>query len=155
MRSLVVLGLCWAALLGLLAAGGHQPSFTKLLPVAPERYYAVAAVYVLPLVVVLAHLFAWVARAAAAVQLQLSELTRTWARAVAGLFVVPDLLVYLVAGQGALGIVVRVTAPVTALAIVALTTRALRDAGASTGRAVGATLLALLVHAIPAGLLLR
>lgn len=155
----LLLGGLYALLLGLLAAGGHQPSVARGLPVAAERYYAVAAIYVAPLFVGLWLLFAALAdrlagggRAAAT----RAVLAYTYALPFAALFVVPDLVVYGLAGHAGLGRWLPLYAPLAPLAVVLLTAEALRALhGVGRGRALAASVGAFVLQAVPMALLIR
>jgi hypothetical protein len=72
------------------------------------------------------------------------------------LFLVPDVVVYLVAGHGALAKAMRFYAPVAPLTCIALASIGLRAAhGLRVGVAIGVTLVASLVQAAMGGILLR
>lgn len=155
MTSVLVLGLCWAGLYASLATGGHAPSFTRGLPVPAADYYRVAALYVVPLVCLVAWLFARVAQSVAGVTGAREDLMRAYARPTVVLFITPDLLTYAAFGHASMGSVVRFTAPLTGVVVAVLSIAVLKRAGAASPRAEGAALFALVVQAIPTGLLLR
>lgn len=155
MRSTLVLGVLWSVLFALLAVGGHQPSFTVGLPVSAERYYATAAAYAIPLLLLLGWIFASVACGVAGVADELDALMAAWARPTAACFVLPDLVAYATVGFEGVAMVVRFTAPITAVAVLAWATYALVSRGAPRGRALGAAALGLLAQALPAAFLLR
>ncbi len=155
MRSTLILGVLWSVLFMVLAVAGHQPSFTVGLPVSPERYYAVAAAYVVPLVLLLGWLFASVACGVARVADERHALMAAWARPTAALFVVPDLVAFAAAGFDGVAAIVRYTAPLTAVAVVGWAAWTLKERGARPRRAVLAAVLGLLAAALPATFLLR
>jgi hypothetical protein len=152
---LVVAGLSWALLCLLLAAGGHAPS-RVFLPIPRERYYLWQAGFVTPHLLCLGWIASRVSHAAArglggvgtqkdsaqALALALSV------PIVLGL-VVPDLVVYLVFGFSALARLIPWTAPLSALATIALAAWALgRAHRLATGRALVAALAGVLVQAL-------
>ncbi|MCB9526376.1 MAG: hypothetical protein H6702_23775 [Myxococcales bacterium] len=154
---LTVLGLSWAALMALLALAGHQPSATAGLAVPPARYYAVAAAYVLPLCLLLGEIFARVAAALAGADPRLRRPLRVaFGAVVCTLFVWPDLLAFAVGGFEALGTLVRITAPITALALLAVAGAQLHSAAqVAPARALLAATVGLLAQALVAAPLLR
>jgi hypothetical protein len=134
-----------------------------LLPVAPERYYAWQALFVGPLLASLATLYAWLAWRLAGGSAPRSSFGDAWVTLVpryAGWtlfgFVVPDLAVFLAAGPGAMARAMRWYGAVAPLGIVASSVAPLgRLSGASSARALGAALLALLAQALVGAPLLR
>ncbi len=155
MRSALVLGFCWAGLYASLAVGSEVPSFTRGLPIAAEHYYTAAAAYVVPLVCLLAWLYAWIAASVAGVSEAREDLLVAYARPTLLLFIVPDLLTYAAFGHAAMGGVVRVTAPLTGIVVAVVSIGVLKRAGAVSPKAEGAVVLALVLQAIPTGMLLR
>lgn len=159
----LLLGASWAALAACLAAGGHQPSMTRGLPVAADDYYAIAALYLAPLWVGLTALTAGVAHALARglggrgpMAASLGAVGAAYALPLWCAFVVPDLVVFALAGHDALGAAMRFTGPL-ALGWVALRTVQAIGAvhGLGRGRAWVAAMVAAVVQAIPAALLVR
>lgn len=159
----LLLGASWAALAAGLAAGGHQPSMTRGLPVAADDYYAIAALYLTPLWVGLTALTAAVAHALArglggrgSMAASLGAIGAAYALPLWLAFVVPDLVVFALAGHDALGVAMRFTGP---LALAWVTLRTVQAIGAvhgiGRGRACVAALVAAVVQAVPAALLVR
>lgn len=159
----LLLGLGWALFAAGLAAQGHQPSMTRGLPVAPERYYGVAALYLAPLWVGLTLLTAGVAHGMARIlggrgawPASLSAVGPAYALPLLTLWLVPDVLTWLIAGHGALGMTLRVAAPVAVVGVTVRTVQAIRAAhGLGVGRALAAALVAALAQAAPFGWLVR
>ncbi len=159
----LALGIAWATLMALLAAGGHRPSAAHGLPVSADRYYGVAAFYLAPLCVALWWLLAAVTHRAArrlgghadAAALR-AALGPAWALPLLLALVLPDLVVYLAAGHAALGRALPYYAPLAVLACAAACTRATaRVTGLGAGRAFAAAAAGLLAHALPAASLIR
>lgn len=161
--AIAALGAAHASLLALLAAGGHQPGFAKGLPVAAEDYYGVAAFYVIPLYFALWWLAAVVSHGAAsafggrgASSGTLRALGPAYALPTLALFIVPDLVVYLAAGHGALVAAMRWYAPLAPIAVLLFATRALRrEHGLRRWPAFAAALAGFVAQALPAVWLLR
>ena len=158
--AVAVLGLLYAALYGALAANGHVPSAARGLPVGVDRYYATAALYIAPLCFLLWAIFGAIAHGlvprAAPYRATMSALGLAWAVPITVFFVVPDFVIFAAAGHPALSLALRITAPFTAVAIVALSTVALEVVhGCGRGRAIAAAVAALIVHSLPAALLIR
>lgn len=159
----LALGVAWASLMALLAAGGHRPSAAHGLPVSADRYYGVAAMYLAPLCVGLWWWLSAVTHRAArrlgghgeAADLR-AALGPAWALPLLLGLVVPDLAVYLIAGHAALARALPYYAPVAVIACAVACTRATaRATGLDAGRAFAAAALGLLAHALPAALLIR
>ncbi len=158
-----LLGLSWALLAAGLAAGGHMPSMTRGLPVEADRYYATAAVYLAPLWIALTALTAGAAHGAArllggrgGLRAALGAVGAAYALPLWAAVVIPDGLVYGLAGFDVMGLAMRVQGPVAVVWVTTLTTLALRAThGLGTGRALVAALCAALVQAAPAALLVR
>jgi hypothetical protein len=153
--ALAVLGGLWTGLMVLLALGNHQPTMSRGLFVAPERYYLTAALYIGPLCMVLGEIYSRIACAVAGADDRRCALRIAYAAVVGSVFVLPDLFAYLFVGHEAMGLVVRLTAPITVVWLLASSTAALREATTSGRRAFAAALIALIVQAIPAALLIR
>lgn len=159
----LVLGVAWAALMALLAAGGHRPSAAHGLPMSADRYYAVAALYLAPLCVALWWLLAAVTHRAArrlgghadAAALR-AALGPAWALPLLLALVLPDIAVYLAAGHAALATALPFYAPLAVISCAVACTRATaRVTGLGAGRAFTAAAAGLLAHALPAALLIR
>jgi hypothetical protein len=158
----VALGVLYAGFALLLHLGGHAPSVT-LVPIARERYYLWQSVFVAPLFVALWLIYGGVAHGLSRLAggrgtggATLAVIGIGYAAPLALLFVVPDLVVYLVAGHGALGKAMRFYAPAAVIGCVALCAAGLREVhGISRGRAVVIALMGLLVQASVGGVLLR
>lgn len=155
-------GLLWAALSVALHAGGHAPSAT-LVPIPREQYYLWQAFFVTPLVV--------------AQWLVLSATAQGVARALGGrgewgttarglavafalpllvLFVLPDLLVYAIAGFDALASGMRIYGPAAAFVVLVGSTRVVGHVhDVSLPRAFVAALAGLVLQAVVAAPLLR
>lgn len=158
-----LLGVSWALLAAWLAAGAHAPSMTRGLPVDADRYYATAALYLAPLWIGLTALTAAAAHGAARLLGGRGTLTATLGAVGAAYalplwlaIVVPDALIYGLAGFDALAIAVRVQGPIAVVWVTVLTTLAVRATHQiGTGRALAAALCAAVVQAAPAALLVR
>lgn len=159
----LVLGLFWSGLAAGLAAQGHAPSMTRGLPVAPERYYATAALYLTPLWIGLTLLTAATAHCAARAlggrgrwAASLSTVGPAYALPLMALWLLPDVLTWLIAGHDALGATVRIAAPAAALMVTVRVVQAVRAAhGLGLGRGLAAALVAALAQAGPLALLVR
>ena len=157
----LALGAVWAGFSGLLHLGGHAPSVT-LVPIPPERYYLAQAGFAVPLWLAL---WAVAARVSGIAATALGGARSPWPGAVMGyalaspmigLFLLPDILVYLVAGHDALGAAMKYYAPIAPLAAWALATVGLeRRFELSRGRAVLAAFAGLLAQALLGAPLLR
>jgi hypothetical protein len=159
--ALVFVGLTWSALLLALDRGGHAPSFV-LGPLPKERYYAAQALFVTPLLVLLAAVLAVVAHGAARALGGCGRLAQGAGRlglALAApllLYVLVDAAVYAAAGFGALGPVARVGLPFAFLWTLALSALALRRVyGLRLGRALLAAFAGLLAAGALGGPFLR
>jgi hypothetical protein len=126
------LGLVYALFCALLFRAG-VPGRAVLLPVSPEHYYAWQALFVGPLLASLATIYAWLAWRLAGGSMPRSTFRDAWALLVpryAGWtlfgFVVPDLIVFLVAGPAALAPAMRYYGAVAPLGIVASSIAPLR-----------------------------
>ncbi len=159
----LALGIAWAILMALLAAGGHRPSAAHGLPVSADRYYGVAALYLAPLCVALWWWLSAVTHRAArrlggsgdAATLR-AALGPAWALSLLLGLVLPDLAVYLAAGHAALASALPYYAPVAVTACAVACARATaRVTGLRGGRAFAAAAVGLLAHAVPAALLIR
>jgi hypothetical protein len=145
--ALIYSGFCF-----LLDAGGHQPSFGAL----TDRHYLLQAVLLVPAMLLLWLVQSWVAHRigrALGGRATLPDLTRAMAPAIAIpmllLFVLPDLIVYLLLGFDAIAEAMRFYAPLALAARLAWTTAAIRRAHAiSTPRSVIPALAALVVEAL-------
>lgn len=158
-----LLGLAWAAFAAALAAGGHAPSVDRGLPVPADRYYATAALYLLPLWIALTALTAGVAHGTARAlggdgrwPASLGAVGSAYALPLLAVFLLPDVIAWAVAGHGALGAVMRITGPAAVLLVTIRTVQAVRAVhGLGVGRALAAALIAAVVQAVPLGLLVR
>lgn len=158
-----LLGVSWALLAAWLAAGGHAPSMTRGLPVDAERYYATAALYLAPLWIALTALTAGAAHGAARLlggrgdlRATLGAVGAAYALPLWVAVVIPDAIVYGLAGFDAMGVAMRVQGPIAVVWVTTLTTLALRATqGLGTGRALVAALCAAVAQAAPAALLVR
>jgi hypothetical protein len=163
----LVAGLAWAALCAWLHVDGHAPSAGA--PGVPRSsHYLWQAVFVAPLVVALAAVFSAVAtrvacgsRVAFGRQERPGPTPRLALAAPYGLcllfgFVLPDLIAYAASGFAALAVVLRVTGPVTAVALVASGATVLRwRHRVSLGRALGASVAGFVAQAALGAPLLR
>lgn len=158
----LVLGALYAGFSLLLHLGGHAPSVT-LVPIPRARYYLWQSAFIAPLFVALwliysgvAHELCRIAGGRGAFRSTLAVIGLGYAVPLALLFVVPDLLVYLVFGHGALGKAMRLYAPLSAAGCVLLCALGLRAAhGVTLGRAAGISLAGFIVQAAAGGILLR
>ena len=159
----LVLGMIWAGFMGWLAADGHRPTMDRGLPVSAERYYAIAAIYMIPLCIGLTLLTAGVAHRVARLlggaggwPATLATVGPAYALPLLALYLVPDVAVYAVAGHAGLAYVLRFGLPLAVLLVALRTVGALRAAhGLSRGRAWAAALTAGVAQAIPFALLVR
>jgi hypothetical protein len=139
------------------------PGRAVLLPIAPDRYYAWQAVFVGPLLGLLATIYAWLAWRLAGGSTPRSSFREAWSELVpryAGWtlfgFVLPDLAVFLVAGPGALAPAMRYYGAVAPIGIVLSSIAPLgRLSGARWPRALVSALGALIVQALLGAPLLR
>jgi hypothetical protein len=158
----LVLGALYAGFSLLLHLGGHAPSVT-LVPILRERYYLWQSAFIVPLFVALwliysgvAHGLSRLAGGRGAGGSTLAVIGLGYAVPLALLFVVPDVLVYLALGHGALGKGMRIYAPLAAIGCVLLCAVGLRTAhGIARGRAVLISLAGLIAQAAVGGVLLR
>jgi hypothetical protein len=145
-----------------LAAGGHEPAVT-LVPIPRADYYAAQALFVVPVLLAL-----WTLCAAVAYRLAralggtgsfggtANAIGIALALPLAVLFLVPDFVAYGLAGFDALGLVVRVTAPLSFAATLWLATIAVGVACSVTGwRAFVAAAAGGIAQALVGGILLR
>lgn len=159
----LLLGATWAALAALLAAGGHQPSMSRGLPVAAEAYYATAALYLAPLGVALtvltaatAHELARLSGGGGAWPASLGAIGAAYALPLWVAFVLPDLAVYLLAGHDAMGMAMRVSGPIAVAWVTLRTVQAIEAVhGIRRGRALAVAIGAAVVQAIPMAWLVR
>lgn len=157
-------GLGWAALHGVLSAlflawlalEGEAPSGPLIAPIPRESYYAWEAVFVLPLRLAMALAFAGSAHAVARKLGGSGTFEDTFergARALAlpfvALWLLPDVALYATGGFARLTEGVRFTAAASSLGTLVLAVLAVRSAhGLSTGRAIVAALVGLVVQAV-------
>jgi hypothetical protein len=160
--SIWLAGTCWAVLCVMLASAGHMPSRT-LVPIARAHYYAAQAFFVTPLLLFLWLLCTTVASRAARALGGRGSWTTTancMGLSLAGplllLFLLPDLISYQLLGFSALGLLVRVTGPLSFLGSVVLATLMLRIShGLPSGRAALAATAGVLAQGLVAAILLR
>lgn len=159
---LLALGVVYAVFCLLLWRAG-VPARAVLLPVSAESHYAWQALFVGPLMSALATLYAWLAWRLAGGSPPRSSFAEAWAALVpryAGWvllgFVVPDLVVFVAAGPGALAPAMRYYGAVAPIGIVASSVAPLGElTGAGRPRASGSALAALVVQALAGAPLLR
>lgn len=162
LAPVLALGALYAGFSLLLHEGGHAPRVT-LVPIPKERYYLWQALFIVPLFVLLwliyglvAHGLARLAGGRGSLGASLAVLGAGYAVPLACLFVVPDLLVYLAFGHGALAPAMRVYAPLAMIGCVALSALGLMQAHRlGRGRAVAIALVGLVVQGALGGVLLR
>lgn len=144
--SLAALGAAYAGFSALLAARGISPR-AVLLPIEPAQYYAAQALFVGPLFVGLAWLFARTTLLLAGTREvtpreAFAALAPRYAWPLLVLFVLPDLGVFLVAGHGALAKAMRYYAPLAPIAITVLAARHVQSSwGVSRLRAAAPRIL--------------
>lgn len=164
-------GLAWVALQGGLGAAlllwlaqrGEAPSGPLLLPTPREHYYAVEAAFVLPVRLTMASAFAVAAQGSAKRLGGTGTLAETFDRGAFALALpflllwwLPDVVLYATGGFEALTQAVRVLAPLSSLATLALATRAMRGAhGLSRGRAALCALTGCVAQALVGAPFLR
>ena len=160
--AIALLGIAWSALLILLWSGGHAPSVV-LLPIAPDSYYVVQALLMLPVLTGLWWIHAEVAhrlcRAAGGSGAEggvRTALGFTYAAPMLVAHVLPELVAYVAGGFELMATVGRVSLPLAALWVWALSAAALRVAhGVKLPVAIGAALAGLLLQAAAGGLVIR
>lgn len=160
--AIALLGIAWSALLILLWSGGHAPSFV-LLPVAPESYYVLQALVMLPLLTGLWWIHSEVAhrlcRAAGGSGDEggvRTALGFAYAAPMLVAHVLPELVAYAAGGWTLMAMVGRVSLPLASLWVWALSAAALRVAHrVSLPVAIGASLAGLVLQAIAGGLVIR
>jgi hypothetical protein len=152
----------WALFCLLLARAGHAPS-RVLVPLPRESYYLAQALFVLPLMLLswllCALVAVWVGRAlggSGRFRAALNTLGLSLALPLMALFLLPDMLAYAAFGFSALGPLVRVTAPLSFVATLALAALAMHVSHAlPRGRAFAAGAAGVFAQAALGGLLLR
>jgi hypothetical protein len=155
-------GAVWALFCWWLARAGHAPSRT-LVPIPREHYYFAQAGFIVPLLLLqwalLSIVSTRVSRAlggSASVAASAAALASALYAPLIGLFLLPDLLVYVCFGFTALAKLFRFTAPLSFAATLYLATRQLaRVQQLTTSRALLAALAGVFVQAFVGGLLLR
>ncbi len=160
--AIALLGIAWSALLILLWSGGHAPSFV-LLPIAPESYYVLQALVMLPLLTGLWWIHSEVAhrlcRAAGGSGDEggvRTALGFAYAAPMLVAHVLPELVAYAAGGWTLMAMVGRVSLPLASLWVWALSAAALRVAHrVSLPVAIGASLAGLVLQAIAGGLVIR
>jgi hypothetical protein len=159
--AVLTLGVAWASFLFALSRGGHQPSFV-LLPIPPERYYAVEAALVIPTLFALWGLMSGASHAVARalggsgeLRASATAMGMAWALPMLG-YIFVDLLLYVTGGFDALGLGARIALPVAGVFALLLAGRALtRVHGLGAGRAYAAALVGLVVQALAGAPVLR
>jgi hypothetical protein len=155
-------GGAWALLCAALAIAGHSPS-VAVVPIPREHYYAAQAVFVVPLLLV-----SWLLCSTIAERVgrflggqggfvpAANGIAPALALPLIVVFVVPDAIAWALLGFDGLGAVVRVTGPLSFLAMLVLATMAVRAASSlSYGRAFVAAFAGVFVQGALAGVLLR
>lgn len=158
----VLAGGGWALLCAALAAAGHSPS-VALVPIPREHYYAAQAAFVVPVLLGSWLLCALIAERVARVlggsggfAPMANALAPALALPLLAIFLVPDAIAWVLLGFDGLGAVVRVTGPLSFVAMLACATMAVRAAASlSTARAFVAALAGVFVQGALAGVLLR
>jgi hypothetical protein len=160
--AVAIAGLCWALFSGWLAHRGHAPSHAAL-GIAPERFYALQAVFVIPLLelqwllcaaITVRMLRAFGVRAAWTITA--NALAFALALPLVGMVLVPDLVVYAVLGFESLGKLVRWTAPLCMLGAIMTATLLLQKVHpVTTTRAAVAATLGVIGQALLGGVFLR
>ena len=156
---ILVLSLGYAAFSLLLYRAGIAPKRVLLLD--PAAYYLVQALFVLPLFCGLVSLFVGITGRLAGgkkvpFEVALKQLAPAYCWPLLGLFLVPDVAVFLIAGHGALAKAMRFYGPIAPLVVWWLSTlRTARLFEVSRGRAAAATFVGLLLQALIGGLFLR
>lgn len=160
--AVCVTGGAWAALCLLLWSGGHAPSAT-LVPLPAADYYLWQAVFVTPLLVVqwvllsvTAHVVARALGGTGRLRTTTVGLAFTFALPLLALFIVADLLTYLVAGFGALAVGSRIYGTATIVAVLLASSSLLRTVHRlSVPRATAAAFVGLVLQAAVGSPLLR
>lgn len=159
--ALVALGAVYAVFSFLLYRADIEPR-AVLLPIDPKRYYLAQTFFVGPLMALLAFVFSYVIYVVAApsITVRQSDMFRWFAPVYAWplllLFVVPDLVVFLVLGHGSLAKAMRLYAPLAPIVIAVVAMRQARvHLEAGRLRAVAAAILGLLVQGALGAIVLR
>lgn len=160
--AIALLGVFWSALLALLFAGGHAPSFV-LLPIPPDLYYLAQALVMLPVLTALwwlsseiAHRLARAAGGSGEEAGTRAALGFAYAAPMLVFHVLPELAAYLAGGFEAMALVGRFSLGLASLAVWALSAAALRVAhGVGLGVAALASFAGLLAQALVGALVVR
>jgi hypothetical protein len=158
--ALVSLGATYAVFSYLLHQAGIAPR-AVFLPIDPHAYYFAQTFFVAPLLAVLAALFSVVLhlllpKRDVTIGEALRTFVPTYAWPLLFLFVIPDLVVYLTLGHGALARAMRLYGPLAPVAIVVLASAAARRRyGAGHARVVFSSFVALVIQAVAGAPLLR
>lgn len=160
--AVVLAGSIWAVLCLVLARDGHAPSVT-LVPIPRERYYLAQAAFVVPVLLAQWVLCASIATRSARALGGAGPFSATagglgvaLALPLAALFLIPDLIAYTAFGFSALGALVRVTAPLSFVATLALATGVVRRVHAlPAAKALVASAAGVLGQAVLGAVLLR
>lgn len=158
----VLAGGAWALLCAALAIAGHSPTIA-LVPIPREHYYAAQAVFVVPLLLVAWLLCTVIARGVATLLggsagfvPAANAIAPALALPLLVVFLVPDAIAWMLLGFDGLGAVVRVTGPLSFVAMLVCVTMAIGAASSvSTGRAFVAAFAGVLVQGALAGVFLR
>ncbi|AKT36075.1 YIP1 family protein [Chondromyces crocatus] len=158
----LLLGALYAAFALLLHLGGHAPSVT-LVPIPRDRYYLWQAGFVAPLFVALWWIYGLTAHGLSRLAGGRGDRGATFAVIGVGyavpvtvFFVLPDLIVYLVAGHGALARAMPFYAPLALFGVLTLCALGLRAVhGLSPARAALVSLTGFVLQGAAGGILLR
>lgn len=130
MQMMLGASLLYAAFCTLLYMDAQQPSFTGI-PIPAEHYYFAQTLFIIPLLLLGWRVFTAITARIAPVpsdrRLALNELLgRAYGAPLILLYLLPDLIVYHLYGFDALAPAMRIYAPLCLIAILILSTRALR-----------------------------
>jgi hypothetical protein len=160
--AIALLGIFWSVLCAVLYMHGEQPSFV-LLPIARDLYYMVQALLMTPVLTALfwihteiAHRICAAAKGKGTEPGVRSALGFAYAAPMLFFHVIPELAAYTSAGFETMALVGRFTLPISALAVWAFSTAALRIVhGVSIPIASLAALVGLVVQALAGSLFIR
>jgi hypothetical protein len=161
--AVLVTSAAWSGFLATLAAEGHAPSGPVVLPIDHGDYYAWEAAFVwfvhLAMLAVLAGVLHGLGRRLGGLgTFRSAVLVAGLAMALPslGLWLLPDVVVYLAAGFEAMARAMRYYVPLSVVWTIGLATAGVRSCyGLSTGRAAVVAIVAALAHWMVAGPFLR
>ena len=159
----LLLGLVYSLFMSLLASGGHQPASNQGLPFDGSQYYSIARWYVPILFPVLALIVSGICHGWARLNakghpfgLSVHIFGCAYAAPILVLYVIPDLIIFLVLGHEALSLYGLIYAPFAVVIVVVRVYQGLvKGLGCTRQTARFVTFLAGVMQAFPASFLLR